>query len=122
MDRAAEQSYLHSGLRLSWAFLHDWNGTDTMSNFRTLALSGLVGLGAVVALAAPASAQATCDWYGRQAIKQQQENLEKKCGLAGPEWSADLKAHMAWCSSVAPDVSKKAAQSRDTALAACKPK
>lgn len=93
-----------------------------MSKFRTRVLVSLAGVAIALAVAPTANAQATCEWYGRQALKQQQENQEKKCNFAGPEWSSDMKAHMTWCASVAPDVSKKAAQSRDIALAACQPK
>lgn len=66
-----------------------------------------------------AAAQSTCEWYGRHALKQQQENAERKCGFSGPEWSLDIKAHVTWCATVAPDVWKKAAQKRDQDLAAC---
>ena len=45
--------------------------------------------------------------------------MQLKCGFTGPEWSSDLRAHMAWCASVPPDVWKKSAQSRDQQLAAC---
>ena len=79
---------------------------------------------AVAAVAAPwlasaASAQANCDWYAKTALKQQQENDQRKCGLKGPEWSTDLTAHMNWCRTVAPDMWKKQAQQRDQQLAAC---
>lgn len=93
-----------------------------MSKFRTTLVAGLAAIATVTAVMPAAQAQATCEWYGRQALKQQQENQEKKCNLAGPEWSSDMKAHMSWCASVAPDVSKKAAQQRDIALASCQPK
>lgn len=89
---------------------------------RSIMLAGTVMLSAAP-LSTVAYAQATCDWYGKQALKQQQINQEKKCGFIGPEWSADIKAHMTWCASVAPDVSKKAAQQRDVMLTTqCKPK
>jgi hypothetical protein len=68
---------------------------------------------------ATANAQANCDWYGTTAIKQQQENEKLKCGLSGAAWSSDLKAHLTWCGSVAPEVWKAAAQERDQLLAAC---
>jgi hypothetical protein len=90
-----------------------------MSKFRSTVIVGLAGLATMLAVVPGAQAQATCEWYGRQALKQQQENQEKKCNFSGPEWSSDMKAHMTWCASVAPDVSKKAAQSRDVALASC---
>jgi hypothetical protein len=70
-------------------------------------------------LAPTASAQASCDWYAKTALKQQQENEQRKCGLKGNEWSTDLRAHLSWCRSVAPDAWKKQAQLRDQQLAAC---
>ena len=83
------------------------------------AVAGFAALGSMIAGAGVATAQGTCEWYARTAIKQQQENEQKKCGFKGPEWNADLRAHMAWCASVAPDVWKKSAQKRDQDLAAC---
>ena len=82
---------------------------------------GLMAAGVVgtIALAPMASAQANCDWYAKTALKQQQENEQRKCGLKGPEWSSDLVAHMSWCRGVAPDAWKKQAQLRDQQLAAC---
>ena len=77
------------------------------------------GLGASLLLSATASAQGNCQWYGSTALKQQQENERLKCGFKGAEWHSDLKAHMAWCASVAPDVWKRSAQARDKALSDC---
>jgi hypothetical protein len=91
----------------------------TITTVRTIALGTAAAMTGLAALAAGASAQTTCEWYGRTALKQQQENVQLKCGFTGPEWSSDLRAHMAWCASVPPDVWKKSAQSRDQQLAAC---
>ena len=82
------------------------------------ALSGAALLGTLW-LAPGASAQANCDRYAKTALKQQQENEQRKCGFNGPEWSLDLTAHMNWCRGVAPDMWKKQAQQRDQQLAAC---
>ena len=82
------------------------------------ALSGAALLGTLW-LAPDASAQANCDWYAKTALKQQQENEQRKCGFNGPEWSLDLPAHINWCRGVAPDMWKKQAQQRDQQLAAC---
>jgi hypothetical protein len=70
-------------------------------------------------LAPDASAQANCDWYAKTALKQQQENEQRKCGFQGPEWSLDLSAHLNWCRGVAPDMWKKQAQLRNQQLEAC---
>jgi hypothetical protein len=53
------------------------------------------------------------------ALKQQQENEQRKCGFTGPEWRFDLTAHMEWCRGVAPDVWKKQAQLRNQQLEDC---
>jgi hypothetical protein len=73
----------------------------------------------VMSAGGPAFAQASCDMYGKLALKQMQENEQKKCGLKGPEWNTDLKAHMAWCGTVGPDQWKIQLQKREQALAAC---
>lgn len=88
-----------------------------------------IGKRAVIALAAltsaasfspAANAQANCDTYGKLALQQQKENEAEKCGFSGPEWSSDLKAHMAWCAGVGPDQWKVQLQKRAQKLAGCK--
>lgn len=74
---------------------------------------------ATALLPATALSQANCQWYGTTALKQQQDNERLKCGLTGSAWSSDLKAHMSWCASVAPDMWRQAARKRDQDLAAC---
>ena len=66
-----------------------------------------------------AHAQASCDWYAKTALKQQQDNEHMKCGFKGEAWNADLKAHAAWCQSVQPDTWKDQAKKRDQDLATC---
>ncbi len=78
------------------------------------AIIGALALGPTVA-----NAQANCTWYAETALKQQQRNERGNCGLSGTGWSSDLRSHVAWCSSVAPDVWKRAAQQREQELAAC---
>ena len=95
-----------------------------MTGFRTRAsvwLSGALVLGVAVTMIAPrpALAQANCQWYGTTALKQQQDNLRLACNFKGEAWGTDLKAHMTWCASVAPEVWRTAAQKRDQELAAC---
>lgn len=91
-----------------------------MSTTRSLfAASALAGLAALATVPVAAQMAPNCDWYAKTAQKQQQDNERLKCNLKGPEWSADMKAHVAWCQSVAPDVWKAAAQKRDQQLAEC---
>ena len=91
-----------------------------MITLRTIAaLPVIAALGLAAFCPATAVAQANCDWYAKTALKQQQDNERLKCGFAGPEWNAELRAHMTWCSSVAPDAWKAEAQKRDQRLATC---
>ena len=82
-------------------------------------LCAFAAAGMTVATSFAASAQANCDWYAQTALKQQQENDRLKCGLTGAAWTSDLKAHQAWCGSVAPDQMKTEAQAREQQLQAC---
>jgi hypothetical protein len=92
-----------------------------MSIIRNLvAGSGLLLAAVTLALPGVANAQANCEWYGKTALAQQQQNEHLKCGFKGNEWSSDLKAHMTWCASVPPDTWRKSAQKRDQDLATCK--
>jgi hypothetical protein len=88
---------------------------------RTAVVAVVAGMGFAVAAAGPALSQAAgnCDWYAKTALKQQQENEQRKCGFTGPAWTTDLKAHMTWCT-VNPDQWKSEAQRREQQLASCK--
>jgi len=90
----------------------------TSRNALLIALAATIGL-AVLSSTGSAQAPASCDWYAKTAQKQQQENERLKCGLKGPEWSSDLKIHLAWCQGVAPDVWKAMARKRDEQIASC---
>lgn len=91
---------------------------------QALKCSAMLSTGVMVAMAAVVSGahaqtQANCQWYGTTALKQQQENERLKCGLLGPAWTSDLRAHIAWCASVGADTWRQAARQRDQDLAAC---
>ncbi len=91
-----------------------------MPIYRTCAaLAAAAFLGAAW-FAPPANAQANCATYGKLSLQQQKDNESYKCGFAGPEWSSDLKAHMAWCGTVGPDQWKQSLQGREQKLAGCK--
>ena len=77
-------------------------------------------LGALILMPAAALAQGGCDWYVKISLKQQSENLARKCGFTGVEWSAKLQDHKAYCASVPPAVWKKVALDRKNKLASCK--
>ena len=67
----------------------------------------------------PAAALASCDWYVKTALEQQQRNVNLKCGFSGAEWSVDKVAQGTWCASVGPDVSQTTAQKREAQLTQC---
>jgi hypothetical protein len=68
-----------------------------------------------------AQAQAVnCDWYADTALKQQQQNEQRKCGFSGPEWGVSRQVHVAWCGTQAPDRWRAMAQKRAQMLAGCK--
>lgn len=91
-----------------------------MSIFRTSAAVLIVASGIAGPTSAARAQAANCDMYGKLALQQTQENIASKCGFSGPEWSEDLKAHIAWCGSVAPDQWKAELQKRKQQLDTCK--
>jgi hypothetical protein len=90
-----------------------------MSDRRILTLLAAAAVLAASVHSGRVEAQGTCEWYAKTALRQQQENEQRRCGFKGPEWNADLKAHLAWCAVVPPDLWKQQAQKRDQALAQC---
>jgi hypothetical protein len=90
-----------------------------MSTLELKSLAPAFALAVLAMAPAAAHAQANCDWYAKTALRQQQLNEEQKCGFKGEAWTPDLKAHLNWCASVAPDVWKAQAQQRDQELAKC---
>lgn len=90
----------------------------TLRSYAAASLTAMIGAAGLAAGAA--AAESTCETYGRLALQQQQENLEGKCGFTGPQWSSDLKAHIAWCAGVGPDTWKGELKRRQQQLDACK--
>jgi hypothetical protein len=90
-----------------------------MTTVRLRAVLWLTTVACALALL-PGAALANCDWYVKTALEQQQRNLKMKCGLSGPEWSAEKAQHADWCASVGPDVSRATAQQREAALGKCR--
>ena len=88
-----------------------------MRNSKTAMTAVLAG----AFLALPmASASANCPAYAKLSLQQQQENIRKGCGFTGPEWEADMKGLIAWCSKVSPQESQGMLKKRSAALAGCK--
>ncbi len=67
-------------------------------------------------MAGTAHAQANCAMYGKLAIQQQKENLQRNCGFSGVAWSTDLRGHIAWCAKVGPAQWKAELQRRASML------
>ena len=88
----------------------------------TIALSMLITLITMSALAPTVKAQANCAVYAKLALQQHKENLLNKCGFVGPEWNDQYARHMNWCNTVGPDQWKNELKKRDKMLAACKKK
>ena len=76
----------------------------------------------LIAVASGASADASCDWYAKTALKQAQENQQKGCGFTGAAWTASFSEHSKWCSTAGLDLLKAETQKRDQQLAGCKSK
>ncbi len=85
--------------------------------YAALAIAALVGAGTLHSAAAVA--QSNCQWYASTALRQQQDNEKLRCGFTGDAWNTNLKSHLDWCGTVAPDVWKAAAQKRDQDLQGC---
>ena len=88
---------------------------------RNCATAAIVALGLAACSPLAALAQTVnCSWYADTALRQQQQNEQRKCGFKGPEWSSSKQAHLTWCATQAPDRWKSEAQKREQMLAGCK--
>ena len=87
---------------------------------RTSAALAVCAILGAAGFAPAANAQANCDTYGKLALQQEKENEAFKCGFSGPDWSSDLKAHIAWCGGVSPEQWKVQLQARTQKLSKCK--
>ncbi len=68
----------------------------------TGAILAVATAAAVAGWASGVQAQQNCEIYSKLALKQVRENINKKCGMTGPRWGTDVKAHAAWCATVGP--------------------
>ncbi len=92
-----------------------------MRHFRTFSSLAIAAAGLIATVSA-ASADANCDWYAKTALRQAQENQQKRCGFAGPAWTSSFQDHMKWCATAGFDLLKSETQKRDQQLAGCKVK
>ncbi len=60
----------------------------------TLTAAGALALATIPAAASPG---ATCARYASKAVQQQELNVRRHCGFAGPRWHTWWDAHYAWC-------------------------
>ena len=58
---------------------------------------------ALATLSSPANANShlNCDAYAKEAVIQQQRNVDFECGFGGDGWSFDYQAHFNWCNTSA---------------------
>ena len=79
----------------------------------------LMTAGIVAGISGAVRAADNCHLYAISAAKQALENKKNSCGMKGDEWSIDVKAHIAWCRSVSPEVWRELATKRQKALESC---
>ncbi len=89
-----------------------------------VAVAAAIAVGVILlvgaSLRARAEAGQNCKVYALAAAKQHKENEERSCGFKGPEWTKDIKAHLAWCQSVPPQEWRAMLKKRQEMLASCK--
>jgi hypothetical protein len=91
-----------------------------------LALALFAGLTIPVPVAAQSGSQTLCDQYARNAVAQQQLNLNRGCGFSGGQggagWGSDYRAHYDWCRRVSVATSAHHTQIRNSMLSHCQPR
>lgn len=87
--------------------------------FQTGAILAAATAIGVAGLTSGVQAQANCEVYSKLALKQARANETKKCGLTGPRWSTDVKAHATWCSTVGPTEWRSELKKRSAELKKC---
>jgi hypothetical protein len=92
----------------------------TMLKSKKSAIATIAVLAGTMTAMPLASASANCSSYAKLSLQQQQENVRKNCGFAGPEWTSDMKALVTWCSKSPPQAAQAMLKKRSAALAGCK--
>jgi hypothetical protein len=62
---------------------------------------------------------AFCQSYAKDAIAQNQENLDRNCGYTGGGWHSNYKPHYDWCLTVPPATAQQQTDIRNTMLQNC---
>ena len=57
-----------------------------------------------------------CREYANTAVRQNQENLKRRCGFTGPRWSSDFQGHFQWCLQVPEKMANTETRARNRAL------
>lgn len=57
-----------------------------------------------------------CREYAGLALKQNQENIQRRCGFSGPRWSSDFNGHYQWCLKVPQEFAESETRARREAL------
>jgi len=64
----------------------------------------------------------TCQQYGTSAVKQQQQNINLKCGFDGDKWNSSSSYHSKWCKQGNQGLTGRETSIRDNKLEQCKQK
>jgi len=77
------------------------NISSKYSTYLVLLFVGLT-LGCLAPASQPPSGntQSECKQYAKNAVVQNQQNMELACGFTGPAWSANYSHHYDWCMKV----------------------
>ncbi len=67
----------------------------------------------------PGGRNAFCDSYARNAVAQNQQNLERRCGYSGPRWLSNFNTHYNWCVRTPTNTANSEQRQRVTDLNRC---
>ena len=60
-----------------------------------------------------------CEQYARTAVKQNKENIERRCGFTGSRWSDDYNGHYNWCTKASKSSVNSETRARQQSLEKC---
>src|SRR4030042_1096280 len=60
--------------------------------------------------------QYSCEEYARIAVRQNDQNIRRNCGFAGPRWNSNYNEHYQWCLSVPLQTSDSEMKAREEEL------
>ncbi|MCP5266926.1 MAG: hypothetical protein H6934_12490 [Burkholderiaceae bacterium] len=65
------------------------------------------------------SSAGRCRDYANTAVRQNQANLNRRCGFKGARWQSSFNVHYNWCRGVSPSAANGETQARNQQLAQC---